>query len=691
MDGDASEWLNPANNFAYSRGSPGGQDRRTLTTPLLVKSTGEPVECKVTTHTCTLMEQLQDRLRQELEEQTQLPSPSKDVFNRTAAYISAIRQTGCLSVAYEETHYNSVEAAAQERLLEHRTEMQRGYSKPNACKGRLLFSCLFDGRPVVKCEHYSGLENKDHFFDSSVGNGGYDLDYLEAVLCEDQEEIDRIELQAAALGYGPRTKCRTITNFSSQRTYCPWDHRDNEDFRLEQPKMEVVPCNVTFRQYFPLMEDRKECPFVLIVSRGIHTHPIPLPAKTPGFIKSELQVLLRKLDVDLADLTPRRFLAHPTVKSYLSDRFPQLKFPTISDLHISLANRSHLKIYIDQIKKECFPEGTGWKGLLHLKQQQDRLLTNDEYYIRRMLIIPLDQTEEGDVENEDERSKDDLRVVICMTPEASRRLGHTQYLQSDIAFKRIIGFYEFEISTWDRDLNAAITLCRVYVNRKSATAHCLILHHIDEVLKEDIGRGLQWRHIHGASINDYGKGEFILQWVVDQDRGQALGIGLHLKEIALEHPNKYDLHEPHRLLVELQPYDHLRRFLTLCTVHYGRNIRSCPVTDGIRNLMRSLLCVEHGNWNSTLQEIKEAGGKAGRDWVADKESLPFVFPGICWQFSFIPYDIWMARSMSTNTSEAAHNDVNREGVRCTLVGATKKAMHYDFLKIGSLKVGLNLY
>ncbi|KAK1218049.1 hypothetical protein PQX77_019278 [Marasmius sp. AFHP31] len=84
--------------------------------------------------------------------------------------------------------------------------------------------------------------------------------------------------------------------------------------------------------------------------------------------------------------------------------------------------------------------------------------------------------------------------------------------------------------------------------------------------------------------------------------------------------------------------------------------------------------------------IRSLGGKTGSDWLADKESLPFVFPAMCWEQSHIPYDVWMARTHSTNTVEAVHQDINREGIHCTLVGATRKAMRFDKMKLASLKI-----
>lgn len=54
-------------------------------------------------------------------------------------------------------------------------------------------------------------------------------------------------------------------------------------------------------------------------------------------------------------------------------------------------------------------------------------------------------------EDDPERRDEPLRLIICMTKESSARLLEAQYLQSDIGFKRIIGFYEFELGGLDWD------------------------------------------------------------------------------------------------------------------------------------------------------------------------------------------------------------------------------------------------
>jgi hypothetical protein len=127
-----------------------------------------------------------------------------------------------------------------------------------------------------------------------------------------------------------------------------------------------------------------------------------------------------------------------------------------------------------------------------------------------------------------------------------------------------------------------------------------------------------------------------------------------------------------------------------------RNIQSCAVSDLVRNLMRSLFFLRHPNWDDTISAIQTTGGKAGKgvcylltaltdsfspihnlDWVQDKIRGKFAFPALCWEQSFIPEDVWKAGEAHSNLIESIHTDVNREGVRCTLVGGLKKGQAFN--------------
>ncbi|KAF8214712.1 hypothetical protein K438DRAFT_1749805 [Mycena galopus ATCC 62051] len=167
-------------------------------------------------------------------------------------------------------------------------------------------------------------------------------------------------------------------------------------------------------------------------------------------------------------------------------------------------------------------------------------------------------------------------------------------------------------------------------------------------------------------------------------RVTTFGLGLHLQKLASNMPNKPDLHQPQRNIQDLDPYEHLARVFRICIVHDFRNIKKCAVSEEVRWLMRGLACLEHDDWEGTLATIREKGGKAGNDWVNDKESSQFFFPGICWERSFIPLDIWNAGDSNSNLIESVHSDVNREGVRCTLLGGLQKAQRFDALKMKTL-------
>ncbi|KAJ7775045.1 hypothetical protein B0H16DRAFT_1684672 [Mycena metata] len=609
---DPRNWTSPILDVVYSRGKPAGQTIKgqEVFTKILRDSGGEPLPCVRThttchgskPHTSASRADVKERLQNDRDYRLQSTSPSKDVFMRT--------RLGCRRPLTEETFLLASEEEARDARELYLDQIRRGYRMPEGvCEGRLVFGFSdSDERPYV-C--------KDHFSDSTIGNGAYDVNYIEAVITGDIEEASRIEQSAEDLGYGPLVECTTVSNPSSQRAYCTVSHRDSQG-ALVQPLLENLPCSSRFVVYEPLEEDRATCPYVLIVTRGPHSHPVPLPTKTPLHIRTTLMDLFKQLSDDLADLTPRRFIRHPILRAFLSKRFPTISSPTLADWHVSLANRSHLKAYIKQARDELYPWGTGWR----------------------------DNTDADDDEALPKPKDNILRIIICMTPEASRRLlSSGRYLQSDIGFKRIVGFKEFEVAGMERDANTSIVYVRIFLNQMTAAAHQRVFEEIEAIVFEDTGKRLQWHHIHASTVND-GLDSMILSWVADQHRGQAKGLGLHLKNIASKLPPKRDLYEPDRLVQDLGPYEHLHRNFRVCTVHYFRLVQLCGTTEQV--------------------------------------SSGFVFEGICWQKSFIPRAIWEAGESNSNLIESVHRDANREGVHCTLLGGLLKGQQFDAMKMKTL-------
>lgn len=99
------------------------------------------------------------------------------------------------------------------------------------------------------------------------------------------------------------------------------------------------------------------------------------------------------------------------------------------------------------------------QGILHAKALQDNNLSPEEAYIRVVLEIPhLDMMRMSTTDDDLEDDADDVglsaadapfRMIVCMSVEASKALLSAQYLQSDIGFKRVIGFKEFELGGLD--------------------------------------------------------------------------------------------------------------------------------------------------------------------------------------------------------------------------------------------------
>ena len=65
--------------------------------------------------------------------------------------------------------------------------------------------------------------------------------------------------------------------------------------------------------------------------------------------------------------------------------------------------------------------------------------------------------------------------------------------------------------------------CQIFVNSQSALAHFLVFQTIHNIVQDDTGQGLLWRHLHSESIDDP---VGILSFIVDFHLGQAQGTSI---------------------------------------------------------------------------------------------------------------------------------------------------------------------
>ena len=122
-------------------------------------------------------------------------------------------------------------------------------------------------------------------------------------------------------------------------------------------------CPVDFRIYTP--ENLAECPQMVVLCKGIHSHPLPSATKTPYPLLNLLRSILLELGWKLADATPRKIVLDSGFMSALKRALAwDAPFdPALSDLHPSLGNLDHLYRIIVELRNEYFPSGTGFEGM----------------------------------------------------------------------------------------------------------------------------------------------------------------------------------------------------------------------------------------------------------------------------------------------------------------------------------------
>src|ERR1044071_6403770 len=64
------------------------------------------------------------------------------------------------------------------------------------------------------------------------------------------------------------------------------------------------PCQVRFYCITPV--DLEKCPYIVIISKGVHAHPPPPPIKIPINLVEDLKSIMN--DENLLNLTVRKFL-----------------------------------------------------------------------------------------------------------------------------------------------------------------------------------------------------------------------------------------------------------------------------------------------------------------------------------------------------------------------------------------------
>jgi hypothetical protein len=101
---------------------------------------------------------LKSRLLHDRATRLQGSSPSRDIFQKTSAFVTALRKRGCGAPAHETTYWSPAEQIDRKKHLELQSKLQRGYISPEiTCDGRLLFDYDGNEQPYIRFVIYISL------------------------------------------------------------------------------------------------------------------------------------------------------------------------------------------------------------------------------------------------------------------------------------------------------------------------------------------------------------------------------------------------------------------------------------------------------------------------------------------------------------------------------------------------------
>ncbi|KAF8523178.1 hypothetical protein BU17DRAFT_64069 [Hysterangium stoloniferum] len=327
--------------------------------------------------------------------------------------------------------------------------------------------------------------------------------------------------------------------------------------------------------------------------------------------------------------------------------------PALGDLHPLLANADQAACLIDNLQYLHYPHGTGFEGAKHVYNEH-KLLPQDEVY------------------------------VCCIETHEIQGEGTFQLVPSiDTSFKWLHNWQEFEVEAWFPEYSQSIVVTQAFTTSQSALAHKILFQCIFNIVEEDTGSKVKFRHIHGEGFDSV---------MADGHRGQALGLGLYYKEIC-HGMTGYCAIEHTKALHTLSPYEHLACLYHLCFTHFTCKIGNLKghVTLPIHAVMMSLYSAEPlPDFEGTLQLIRSGGKKA-----ADKEAASgFTLAGIYQPLSKIPLEIWKASPLTSNGNDQAHQNINRDGIKLTMLAGIMCGMQFDSGCMASLnilcKYGINM-
>ncbi|KAJ7062396.1 hypothetical protein C8F01DRAFT_1252221 [Mycena amicta] len=396
---------------------------------------------------------------------------------------------------------------------------------------------------------------------------------------------------------------------------CDDAHTDSEG-QIVQGKMVHHPCPAKICMYFPV--DRTDHRLIVHV-RNPHSH-IDIPNKVSLLAEEKYATAAETAGTE--GLTP--------LKCDLASSTAQV-FGGVSPTEFDPALTGRKKVEIIKcVKLAKDPMGLRIEGVMHWRKTLQQGDFEDQY----------------------------IWNSVCMLPYLARRLHSARYTLHDNTYARVHGIWkEWEVTTWDDRLNCRITAARIYSQHETEAVFLKIWHGFFEAVKDATKRELKIKFLDSEGLRVI---------LLDGSKPQAKALGKYL--VSRNRPEVTKIHESDPKLM-------LLHVLRTCMVHLNRKftelVKSVP-DDEMRKICLCPFIKTQQELEEFIADCKRSQYKQVRDWIADKDSIPWFFPSFNENLSRIPKEDWATTPRDTNLNESAHPFTNQNtGMNLVILDAVR--------------------
>ncbi|KAJ7510558.1 hypothetical protein B0H11DRAFT_2401870, partial [Mycena galericulata] len=414
---------------------------------------------------------------------------------------------------------------------------------------------------------------------------------------------------------------------------CPYTHIDTDGNVLEG-KIIHRKCPTTIKIFAPL--DRTDRRAIISLSTA-HNHPRPPSTKVSRKGKDAYKEAI--VAAGVTSLTVLKCDNGSYTSKIFGGNIPAAIDPALSNPRIK-------RKLIYDMKTVENPHGLGIEGVCFFQKKMAETLPADKRYIQHIT------------------SEDGVEVILTMLPFLARRIHTAKASLHDNTYSRVHGAWkEWEVVIFDDKLNFRTTITRIYSKHEAYEVFKKMWTALWDTIHRVTGVQVKFKFMHGEGLRTI---------LVDGNKPQANALGADL--VARNQPEISGISEtdPKKILLFI---------LRTCIFHVDRKFTEMAKVVPDEEMGRIRRC----RYLKTQQEIddfvawcKNSQYKVVRDWVKDKDSIPWFWPSINEHLSKIPKEDWYLTPGDTNLNESAHPYTNQHtGTNLPLLVAIQTAYKLD--------------